>query len=126
MTTANAKLRRLAVFYCIVILVFIPRAAWAGFLTYASSELETQCGSVCDPSQPVPALMYNWTLNNQEIPSIFYAFSSAMLSVVSVWFILTADEKRLLRTGAARVQREHMQLQVQGALHLQVGLDSLL
>ena len=99
MAAANAKMRRLAVFYCIVLVVFVPRAAYAGFLTYASSAIDSDCGDICNKCQPLPVLIYNWTLFNQEIPAIFYAFSSAMLTVVSVWFILTADEKRLLRTG---------------------------
>ena len=99
MAAANAKMRRLAVFYCIVILVFIPRAAWAGFLTYASSEQISECGNPCDPCQPLPFIIDSWIYYRSEIPAVIDAFSCAMLSVVSVWFILTADEKRLLRTG---------------------------
>lgn len=126
MAAANAKMRRLAVFYCIVLVVFVPRAAYAGFLTYASSALDSNCGEICDKCQPLPVLIYNWTLFNQEIPAIFYAFSSAMLTVVSVWFILTADEKRLLRTGLAKAQGEGFKSLMIDALNQRVGLDSLL
>ena len=126
MAAANAKMRRLAVFYCIVLVVFVPRAAYAGFLTYASSALDSDCGGICNKCQPLPVLIYNWTLFNQEIPAIFYAFSSAMLTVVSVWFILTADEKRLLRTGLAKAQGEGFKSLMIDALNQRVGLDSLL
>ena len=126
MAAANAKMRRLAVFYCIVLVVFVPRAAYAGFLTYASSAMDSDCGDICNKCQPLPVLIYNWTLFNQEIPAIFYAFSSAMLTVVSVWFILTADEKRLLRTGLAKAQGEGFKSLMIDALNQRVGLDSLL
>ena len=126
MAAANAKMRRLTVFYCIVLVVFVPRAAYAGFLTYASSALDSDCGDICNKCQPLPVLIYNWTLFNQEIPAIFYAFSSAMLTVVSVWFILTEDEKRLLRTGLAKAQGEGFKSLMIDALNQRVGLDSLL
>jgi hypothetical protein len=126
MAAANAKMRRLAVFYCIVLVVFVPRAAYAGFLTYASSAMDSDCGDICNKCQPLPVLIYNWTLFNQEIPAIFYAFSSAMLTVVSVWFILTEDEKRLLRTGLAKAQGEGFKSLMIDALNQRVGLDSLL
>ena len=126
MAAANAKMRRLTVFYCIVLVVFVPRAAYAGFLTYASSAMDSDCGDICNKCQPLPVLIYNWTLFNQEIPAIFYAFSSAMLTVVSVWFILTADEKRLLRTGLAKAQGEGFKSLMIDALNQRVGLDSLL
>ena len=100
MTAANAKMRRLAVFYCIVLVVFVPRAAYAGFLTYATSVPDfSDCGGICNECQPLPVILDEWNFLHPEIPAIFYAFSSAMLTVVSVWFILTADEKLLLRTG---------------------------
>ena len=128
MASANAKMRRLAVFYCIVVLVFATRAAYAGFFVYATSyfDEDSDCGDSCDPCQPLPIIMYEWTLYNQQYPAIFYAFSSASLSVVSVWFILTAEEKRLLRTGAAKALDERVHSQVLLALRGQVGLDGLL
>jgi hypothetical protein len=99
-------MRRLAVFYCIVVLVFATRAAYAGFATYASSfifsePLSTDCGDVCDPCQPLPFLMDSWLYYRPHVSAIIDALCSASLSVVSVWFILTAEEKRLLRTGQA-------------------------
>jgi hypothetical protein len=70
--------------------------------------------------------MYQWTLYNQEIPALFYAFSSAMLTVVSLPFILTTDEMHLLRSGTIKAHDELLQSRVMGALHEQIGLDSLL
>ena len=127
MAAANAKMRRLAVFYCIVLVVFVPRAAYAGFLTYATSVPDlSDCGEICDECQPLAVILDEWNFFHQEIPAIFYAFSSAMLTVVSVWFILTADEKRLLRTGLAKAQGEGFKSLMIDALNQRVGLDSLL
>ena len=127
MTAANAKMRRLAVFYCIVLVVFVPRAAYAGFLTYATSVPDfSDCGGICNECQPLPVILDEWNFLHPEIPAIFYAFSSAMLTVVSVWFILTADEKLLLRTGRAKAQGEGFKSLMIDALNQRVGLDSLL
>ena len=127
MAAANAKMRRLAVFYCIVLVVFVPRAAYAGFLTYATSVPDlSDCGEICDECQPLAVILDEWNFFHQEIPAIFYAFSSAMLTVVSVWFILTADEKLLLRTGRAKAQGEGFKSLMIDALNQRVGLDSLL
>jgi hypothetical protein len=132
MIIANAKMRRLVVFYCIVVFLFGIRAAYAGFLTYASSQVENDCGSLspplslCDACQPVPAIMYQWFSYSQQYPAIFSSFSSAMLTVVSVWFMLTADEKHLLRTGQLKTMELSVEGRVQMTLHEQVGLHQLL
>ena len=126
MTTANAKMRRLVVFYSIVLFLFAIRAAYVGFLMYASSESDTACGGACDECQPVPALMYLWTVYNQQYAAIISAFSSAVLIVVAVWFMLTADEKHLLRTGQLKTMELSVEGRVQMTLHEQVGLHQLL
>ena len=119
--------RRLVVLYCIVVFLFGIRAAYAGFLTYASSQSRnTTCESICGACHPVPVLIYQWTLYNQEIPAIFSAFISATLTVVSVWFMLTADEKHLLRTGQLKTMELSVEGRVQMTLHEQVGLHQLL
>ena len=126
MIIANAKMRRLVVFYCIVVFLLGIRAAYAGFLTYASSQVENDCGSLCDACQPLPVIIYQWFSYSQEIPAIFSSFSSAMLTVVSVWFMLTADEKHLLRTGQLKTMETSLEGRVQMTLHEQVGLHQLL
>ncbi len=126
MTTANAKMRRLVVFYSIVLFLFAIRAAYVGFLMYASSEPDTACGGACDECQPVPALMYQWTLYNQQYAAICSAVSIAFLIVVSVWFMLTADEKHLLRTGLTLSQDHDVAFVVQRKLREKVGLHQLL
>ena len=126
MIIANAKMRRLVVFYCIVVFLFGIRAAYAGFLTYASSQVENDCGSPCDACQPVPAIMYQWFSYSQQYPAIFSSFSSAMVTVVSVWFMLTADEKHLLLTGQLKTMELSVEGRVQMTLHEQVGLHQLL
>jgi hypothetical protein len=49
-----------------------------------------------------------------------------MLTVVSVWFMLTADEKHLLRTGQLKAVEVSLEGRVQMTLHEQVGLHQLL
>ena len=56
----------------------------------------------------------------------FSAFISAKLTVVSVWFMLTADEKHLLRTGQLKTMELSVEGRVQMTLHEQVGLHQLL
>lgn len=127
MKVANTKMQRLAVFYCTMILFFAPRAAYTGLLSYASSEAATECNaSLCDACEPVPALIYQWTILTQENNAILAAFSSAMLVLLSVWFILTADEKQLLRTGVAVQVEISLGNTVETALHNQIGLDQVL
>jgi hypothetical protein len=123
-------MRRLVVFYSIVLFLFAIRAAYVGFLTYASSEpglncnLDPQLIDSCDVCQPLSYLMYSWSQAHQEIPAIISAFSSAVLIVVSVWFMLTADEKHLLRTGLANAVKMSLTSQVGKVLHEQIGLSS--
>jgi hypothetical protein len=45
---------------------------------------------------------------------------------VSVWFMLTADEKHLLRTGQLKTMELSVEGRVQMTLHEQVGLHQLL
>ena len=70
--------------------------------------------------------MYQWFSFSQQYPAIFASFSSAMLTVVSVWFMLTADEKHLLRTGQLKTMELSVEGRVQMTLHEQVGLHQLL
>jgi hypothetical protein len=109
-----------------VLFLFAIRAAYVGFLTYASSEPDTTCGGSCDACQPVPALMYLWTVYNQQYAAICSAVSIAFLIAVSVWFMLAADEKHLLRTGCAVSQDKDVASLVQQKLHEKVGLHQLL
>ena len=132
MKTANMKMRRLAFFYCTIIAFFTPRAAYTGLLAYASSESATDCSdsdstssSICDVCEPVPAIIYNWTLLTQENNAILAALSSAMLTVMSVWFMLTADEKRLLRTGRAVAVETSETQTVEAFLHARIGLNQV-
>ena len=132
MASANAKMRRLVVFYSIVLFLFAIRAAYVGFLTYASSEpglncnLDPQLIDSCDVCQPLSYLMYSWSQAHQEIPAIISAFSSAVLIVVSVWFMLTADEKHLLRTGLLKTIEDSVEGRVELTLREKVGLNQSL
>ena len=121
---ANAKMRRLVVFYCIVVLLFLVRAAYAGLLTYASSQNSSDCSDdYCDACQPVPSLIYEWSLHNQQIPAIIAVFDSALLVFVSVWFMLTADDKHLLRTGQLKPKEVSVEGRVEMTLRDTLGLQ---
>jgi hypothetical protein len=129
MVTTSIKMRRLAFFYCTIIILFIPRAAYAAFLAYASSAPSTDCSAdQCDACQPTPSIIYDWTLSNQEIPAILSSLSSAVLSAVSVEFILTKEEKALLRTGLAQSSAldRSVAKQVEMTLERKIGLHQLL
>jgi hypothetical protein len=127
MSTANHKMRRLMFFYCILIILFLPRAMWSGFLAYASSVPPSNCSDDnCDPCQPIPSLMYDWTLVTQELNALIYAFSSALLSIISVEFMLTAEEKRILRYGLEKASDNNVAQQVELTLQRQIGLAQLL
>ena len=75
--------------------------------------------------EPAPAIIYNWTLLTQENNAILAALSSAMLTVMSVWFMLTADEKRLLRTGRAVAVETSATQTVEAFLHARIGLNQV-
>ena len=127
MITANSKMRRLAVFYCIVLLVLLPRAAYTGFLAYASAGFtRTLDCDQCDTCQTINYIIYSWTQYHQEIPAIISAFSSALLTVVSLFFILTQQEKQLLRTGRAAEEASGFDANVEMMLHQQLGLNQSL
>lgn len=129
MVTTSIKMRRLALFYCTIIILFIPRAAYAAFLAYASSTPSTDCSTdQCNACQPIPSIIYDWTLSNQEIPAILSVLSSAVLSAVSVEFILTKEEKALLRTGVAQSSDldRSVAKQVEMTLERKIGLHQLL
>ena len=98
-STPSAKMLQLVAFYCLVLLSFICRAAYSGLMTYASSNVDggNSPDSCLDDS--IPVIIYEWSLYSQEIPAILSAFSSAMLTVLSVQFILTPNEKKLLLAG---------------------------
>lgn len=100
-STAGAKMRQLAAFYCLILLFFIFRTAYSGLLTYASSNVDFDSTSVGDSclADSLPVIIFEWSIYSQEIPAILSAFSSAMLTVLSVQFILTPNEKKLLLTG---------------------------
>lgn len=98
-STTGAKMRQLAAFYCLILLFFIFRTAYSGLLTYASSNVDsTPVGDSC-LADSLPVIIFEWSIYSQEIPAILSAFSSAMLTVLSVQFILTPNEKKLLLTG---------------------------
>ena len=70
--------------------------------------------------------MYLWTVYNQQYAAIISAFSSAVLIVVSVWFMLTADEKHLLRTGLLKTIENSVEGRVELTLREKVGLNQSL
>jgi hypothetical protein len=65
---------------------------------------------------------------SEEFPAIFSVLSSASLTAMSVWFMLTADEKRALRSGyqSTRQQQPGVQSLVQRRLKDHVGLNQVL
>jgi hypothetical protein len=69
--------------------------------------------------------MYAWFMYHQEIPAIISVVSSAMLVVLSVWFNLTDEEKRCLRTGRALRNEQNLESQVQQNLNARLGLNQL-
>jgi hypothetical protein len=103
-STTGAKIRQLAAFYCLVLLSFMFRAAYSGLLTYASSYVDTSLSDDSCLDDALPVIIYEWSLYSQEIPAILSALSSAMLTVLSVQFILTPNEKELLLTGFLQPQ----------------------
>ena len=113
-----------------VLFLFAIRAAYVGFVMHASSAPGLDCNldprftDTCDVCQPLSYLMFSWSEADQEIPAIISAFSSAALIVVSVWFMLTADEKHLLRTGLANAVKMSLTKEVVKVLHEQIGLSS--
>jgi hypothetical protein len=126
MITANSKMRRLMLHHFFVFIFFIPRVAYMCLLAYASSEVETNCGEECDPCQPLPVILYSWILSTQEMPAMISAFSSAIHTTLSIWFILTADEKEILRSGRFISADLSLENQVELKLHKQIGLNNLL
>ena len=99
-STTGAKMRQLAAFYCLILLFFIFRTAYSGLLTYASSNVDsTSDGGDSCLADSLPVIIFEWSIYSQEIPAILSALSSAMLTVLSVQFILTPNEKKLLLTG---------------------------
>jgi hypothetical protein len=123
MMVANAKMRRLVIFYCIVVLLFLVRAAYAGLLTYASSQNSSDCSDDYCNCPSVPPLIYEWSLNNQQIPAIIAVFDSALLVFVSVWFMLTADDTHLLRTGQLKPKEISVEGRVEMTLRDTLGLQ---
>jgi hypothetical protein len=127
MVIANNKMRRLLLFYCVVFILFLPRAAYEGLLAYASSSSLSDCGDLCDPCQPIASNILTWEFSHQEIAAIISALSSALLSVVSVWFMLTADEKRVLTSGTLKDQDQSAsRLLLESKLHQELNLDGSL
>ena len=70
--------------------------------------------------------MFDWTLVTQELNALISAFSSAVLSIFSVQFMLTAEEKRVLRYGLEKASENSVAQQVELTLQRQIGLDQLL
>ncbi len=98
-STTGAKMHQLAAFYCLVFLFFLFRTAYSGLLTYASSNIDSNSVDDSCLDDSLPVIIYEWSIYSQEIPAILSALSSAMLTVLSVQFILTPSEKKLLLTG---------------------------
>jgi hypothetical protein len=119
-------MRRLLLFYCVVFILFLPRAAYEGLLAYASSVLESDCGDLCDPCQRVPVIIYQWLSFKQEIAAIVSALSSALLSVVSARFIITDEERRVMLFGDLDPTRESVEIHVMMQLQRELGLNQLL
>jgi hypothetical protein len=131
MTTANAKLRRLAAVCCFVLLLLVLRAAYAYVLAFASSAWDSKFyvireGDECVDHETSVAIYY-WSYYSQEYPAIISALSSAMLTVLSLQYTLTPSEKKLLMTGLSAQQHDHsVESLVQKQLNDHVGLNQLL
>jgi hypothetical protein len=127
-SNANAKLRQLVVFYCVVLLSFFLRTAYAGLLVYASSATAPNSSPHFDycVNGTVPTMVYEWAYFSQEIPAILSALSSAMLTVLSLLFIVTPAEKNLLCTGRSASEAGSVETVVSRQLNDLVGLNQLL
>jgi hypothetical protein len=78
--------------------------------------------------QPLPVITFELLYYSEEFPAIISVLTSATMTAMSVWFMLTAGEKRVLRSGylPTRQQQPGVQSLVQRRLKDHVGLNQVL
>jgi hypothetical protein len=94
---ATAQRRRFVGACSIVLVTFLLRASFD--LLYAYSNVDNQhnplCGH-CDPCQSERYLIFTWLLYTPEFRATVVALSSPLPLVVSLWLMMTKEDRMLL------------------------------
>ena len=118
-----AQQRRLTAVCVVVFLTFLPRAIFDVIQAIGNQEttLNPKC-AVCDTCQSVYLLINIWLRYTSEFRAIAVALSSPLPLSVSLWFMMSEQERELLGAGnlsnssssrvemAAAFAREHMHI----------------
>jgi uncharacterized membrane protein (DUF485 family) len=105
---ATAQRRRFVAACVIVLLTFFIRASFDLLNAYANvNSSKTSCGSECDPCQSDQWLIMTWLGYTPEFQATAVALSSPLPLVVSLWLMMTKEDRMQLVSPAAK---EHERL----------------
>jgi len=100
LAAATAQRRRFVAACGIVLITFIARASIDLLLAYASfnNALNLEC-DICDPCQTDAYLVLKWLDYTPEFQRIVVTLSSPLPLVISLWLMMTKEERALLLSG---------------------------
>ena len=99
---ATAQRRRFVAACSIVLVTFFLRASFDLLHAYANSDIQnTLCGGPCDPCHSDRYLIKIWLNYTPEFHAISVALSSPLPLVVSLWLMMTKEDRMLLVFPAA-------------------------
>ena len=108
LAAATAQRRRFVAACVIVLLAFFIRASFDLLNAYANvNSSQNSCGSQCDPCQSDQWLIMTWLGYTPEFQATAVALSSPLPLVVSLWLMMTKEDRLQLVSPATK---EHERL----------------
>ena len=124
LAVATAQRRRFVAACGVVLITFILRASFDLLKAYDSfNTSENPDCDICDPCQPDAFLIRIWLSYTPEFQAIVVNLSSSLPLVVSLWLMMTKEERAQLLSTQSRTDRDELEMRsAEARQHMAIDL----